>query len=158
MHWTSQSSGVTIPTAVASELERVWGEFTNQPVISTFTNLPEEIEGGTFREGTVKQIVVNAYERNPEARLACLKRYGTVCSVCGFDFKKVYGDIGEGYIHVHHLRGLSQIGKEYELDPYADLRPVCPNCHAMLHKRKPVAYTIDEMKWVVEERRRLIHR
>jgi 5-methylcytosine-specific restriction protein A len=38
---------------------------------------------------------------------------------------------------VHHLRPLAEIGAEYVLDPEVDLRPVCPNCHAMLHRTRP---------------------
>jgi 5-methylcytosine-specific restriction protein A len=53
--------------------------------------------------------------------------------VCGFDFATQYGELGAGFIHVHHLRPLGEIGQEYELNPIIDLRPVCPNCHAMLH-------------------------
>lgn len=50
----------------------------------------------------------------------------------------------EGLIHVHHLKPLGEVGEGYLLDPVADLRPVCPNCHAMLHRRKP-ALGIDEL-------------
>jgi len=50
--------------------------------------------------------------------------------VCGFNFGAVYGPLAEGFIQVHHVKPLSDIGAEYEVDPVADLRPVCPNCHA----------------------------
>jgi predicted HNH restriction endonuclease len=93
---------------------------------------------------------VNSYERNPAARRACIAHYGTGCSVCGFNFGQVYGDLGEGYIHVHHLRDLATIGTEYEVDPIADLRPVCPNCHAMLHRETP-AMSIEELKEIIEQ-------
>lgn len=46
-------------------------------------------------------------------------------------FTDMYGDIGKDFIHVHHLL----IGEEYVVDHIKDLRPVCPNCHAMLDKR-----------------------
>ena len=62
----------------------------------------------------------------------------------------VYGKIGEGFIHVHHLLELSVIKKEYKVDPINDLRPVCPNCHAMLHRKKP-AYSIEELRNVIQE-------
>ncbi len=71
------------------------------------------------------------YERNPEARRRCIERYGAVCCVCGFDSERVYG-VGR-VIHVHHLRPLSEMGREYVVDPIQDLRPVCPNCHAIIH-------------------------
>ncbi|PFQ93177.1 hypothetical protein COK28_07075 [Bacillus cereus] len=48
-------------------------------------------------------------------------------------------------MNIYHLKELSQIGEEYEINPIEDLRPVCPNCHSMLHKRKP-AYSIEELK------------
>jgi predicted HNH restriction endonuclease len=107
--------------------------------------LAEEIlEEETLVEGVKKQISVNAYERNPIARQKCLDYYGYNCSVCDFNFSERYGDIGKNFIYVHHLKEISQIGEEYEIDPLKDLCPVCPNCHAMLHRRKP-AYTIEEL-------------
>ncbi|MBW4565703.1 MAG: HNH endonuclease [Mojavia pulchra JT2-VF2] len=110
---------------------------------------PEEVtETQTYIEGSTKQITVNVYERNPDARQKCIKHYGVICHVCEFSFERVYGVIGEDYIHVHHLKPLSEIGKEYELDPIKDLRPVCANCHAMLHRKRP-AYTIDELKSII---------
>lgn len=65
-------------------------------------------------EGQRKKVIVNAYERNVVARDLCIKHFGPICSVCDFDFKKKYGDIGSGFIHVHHLIELSAIGKEYK--------------------------------------------
>jgi 5-methylcytosine-specific restriction endonuclease McrA len=96
--------------------------------------LPEEVtESAGLVEGAVRTVVVNAYERNPEARRRCVAHYGPRCAVCGFDFAAAYGAVAEGYIHVHHLRPLAEIGEAYVVDPVADLRPVCPNCHAVIH-------------------------
>ncbi|MEY2304334.1 HNH endonuclease [Bacillus tropicus] len=44
-------------------------------------------------------------------------------------------------MQVYHLKELSQLDEEYEINPIEDLRSACPNCHTMLHKRKP-AYSI----------------
>ncbi|MFC5427492.1 HNH endonuclease [Paraburkholderia denitrificans] len=71
--------------------------------------------------------------------------------MCGFDFQKACGDMGRGFIHVHHLTEIASIGAEYDVDPYADLRPVCPNCHAMLHTQRP-AIDIDELKTMLTAR------
>ncbi len=96
--------------------------------------LPEEVaESSGLLEGTVSQVTVNAYERNPEARRQCIEAHGTTCCICGFNFGANYGPVAEGYIHVHHLRPLSAAGGEYVVNPVEDLRPVCPNCHAVLH-------------------------
>jgi 5-methylcytosine-specific restriction enzyme A len=99
---------------------------------------PEEVvESQRYPEGATKPIAVNAYERSPKARQDCIDHYGAKCVVCGFDFAETYGDIGAGYIHVHHVVPLSTVEEDYEVDPIADLRPVCPNCHAMIHRQNP---------------------
>lgn len=106
----------------------------------------EEIpEDDKLVEGSTKQIKINIYERNPLARRKCIEYHGAICKVCRFDFKEKYGEVGKGFIHIHHTKELSAIGKEYAVDYLRDLVPVCPNCHAMLHKKKP-AYTINELK------------
>ena len=62
---------------------------------------------------------------------------GCKCAACGFDFAISYGDLGRDFIHVHHLKPLRAIVAEYEVDPKNDLVPVCPNCHAMIHRSDP---------------------
>ena len=113
---------------------------------------PEDIvPGQTYFEGATKNITVNVYERSTKARSICLQRYGFDCTVCGFNFETIYGRAGSDFIQVHHLKPLSEITGTYQLDPLDDLRPVCPNCHAMLHRRKP-AYSIDEIKEMIQQR------
>lgn len=107
---------------------------------------PEEVlVGQTFAEGNVQRIVVNRYERDLRARNACISRHGTVCSICGFDFAKIYGEVMAGFTHVHHLKPLATVGEGYQIDPVCDLRPVCPNCHAVIHRREP-PYSIEEVQ------------
>lgn len=89
-----------------------------------------------YSEGAVQQVLVNKYERNPKARLECINYYGSYkCQICNFDFAQVYGEIGKEFIHVHHIIPLNEIGNEYIVNPINDLIPVCPNCHAMLHRK-----------------------
>lgn len=150
MHWDAQASGATISPEVAIELEKQWAKFLNQPLPSGIGTLPEEAEiSDAFDEGAKYQITINAYERSSEARSICIKHHGLNCSVCGFNFEKAYGEIGSRYIHVHHLKPLSEIAETYRINPIKDLRPICPNCHAMIHRRKP-AYTIEELKRAVK--------
>lgn len=99
-----------------------------------------------YYEGTKIKILVNKFERDTKARDTCINHYGAVCAACKFNFKEEYGEIGKGFIHVHHLVPISEIGKSYKVDPINDLIPVCPNCHAMIHKRKPTPFTINELK------------
>ena len=116
------------------------------PYFTFQTNDYDEIPNSeTVFEGAKKEITVNRYERSREAREKCIATHGCMCAVCGMDFEKMYGEIGRGFIHVHHIVPLSSIGEEYELNPIKDLVPVCPNCHAMLHRKEP-PYTIQELK------------
>lgn len=110
---------------------------------------PDEFDSkDDLLEGKFKKILINAYERNSAARQKCIDHFGYTCKVCDMNFIEKYGLIGEGFIHVHHKLDISKIKKEYKVNPITDLVPVCPNCHAMLHKRKP-AYSIEELKQII---------
>lgn len=99
---------------------------------------PDELpEGGTYAEGVARTILVNEIERSRAARDACIDHFKCVCAACGMDFGKKYGDLGEGFIHVHHRVPIASVGQAYQVNPIEDLIPVCPNCHAMLHRRNP---------------------
>ena len=114
------------------------------------TCLPEQIhEPKKFLEGASTKVSINAFERDPKARKVCLNYYGFQCRVCHFNFENVYGALGKDYIHVHHKIPLSQIKREYEVDPIKDLIPVCPNCHAMLHRTQEVL-SIEELQKLLD--------
>ncbi len=98
-------------------------------------------------EGERRMITVNSYERNPLARKQCIDLYGAECQVCKMNFEDTYGEVGEEFIHVHHIKPLHEIQKAYHVNPKEDLIPVCPNCHAMLHwKENGVYLTVEELK------------
>jgi 5-methylcytosine-specific restriction protein A len=116
---------------------------------------PEEIfydKNDEFYEGTITKITVNKHERNQEARKECIKYHGVKCKICGFDFEKKYGDIGKDFIHVHHIIPISSKIKLYKIDYKKDLIPVCPNCHAMLHRKNKNGnlYSPDELKLLLD--------
>lgn len=102
------------------------------------------------KEGACIKVSVNRYERDPKARSACIEHYGVVCKVCDFNFESIYGNLGEGFIHVHHIKPISEIGESYIVDPVKDLVPVCPNCHAMLHRKVPIL-AINELKKIIND-------
>ena len=115
--------------------------------------LHEEIQDGVnYVEGSVSQVLVNRYERDPGAREACIRHHGAVCKACGFDFRAAYGEVAAGFIHVHHLIPLSSLGKDYVVNPVDDLRPVCPNCHAVIHRRSP-PYSLEAVQRFVKSHR-----
>lgn len=138
----------TVGNANVVKRREIYEEFSRIANVSTNDDyiFPDEVdETKEHREGKVRSVFVNIYERNPVARAQCIEHYGCYCFVCGFDFLSAYGDIGFDFIHVHHEKELSSIGEEYVIDPIQDLKPVCPNCHAMIHRRKP-AYGVHELK------------
>lgn len=98
---------------------------------------PEELIGATFSEGGVSRIVVNRHERDPRARAECIRIHGAQCLICLTDLGAIYGTIASGFVHVHHLTPLSLLNSHYNCDPRKDLIPVCPNCHAVLHREDP---------------------
>ncbi|OMD27033.1 restriction endonuclease [Paenibacillus odorifer] len=112
--------------------------------------ISEEASTIGLPEGAVTRIEVNKYERNLINRQTCLLLHGSNCKICGFNFEKVFGNIGKGFIHVHHLTPVSSIGPDYSINPANDLVPVCPNCHAMLHKRNP-PFTIEQLRELINK-------
>ena len=108
------------------------------------------VEGGKYR------VTVNGFERNDEARRRCLDYFGYQCQGCGMSFADRYGKDFSRIIHVHHLRPLATIRETYQIDPIADLVPICPNCHAVIHARanRSETYSIDDLKRFIQRNER----
>lgn len=104
-------------------------------------------EGQIDYEGAKRTILVNKYERSSKARENAIKFHGPNCKVCNINFEGIYGEIGKDFIHIHHLVPIHEIGKDYKINYQTDLIPVCPNCHAMLHRKiNGVEPTVDQLK------------
>jgi HNH endonuclease len=136
---TSSGCRVQVPNNFSGQVADSIGRPTDAiPPSHDGSLFPEEVPTSeSYWEGATRRITVNAYERDATARRACIAHFGTVCSVCRFDFAARYGELGRGFIHVHHTRPLSEIRAGYAVDPKRDLIPVCPNCHAMIHRPSP---------------------
>ena len=134
---------------IKEELEKYIEKYLNADYVEGVfpeSNIPEEAY-----EGAIRTTKVNRYERSSVARRQCIEYHGDRCSICGLSFEEMYGELGKGFIHVHHIVPLNEIGKEYKVDPKKDLIPVCPNCHAMLHKKlNGKNVSIDELKELVK--------
>ncbi len=72
------------------------------------------------------------------------------CDVCEFDFEKAYGDLGAGFIEMHHTIPVSQLTGNARTR-ITDLALVCSNCHRMLH-RGPRLLSIDELRLLRTQR------
>lgn len=149
--WQPQASGTSIKSELVDELEAIWFDFLKTQKIRHNPFIPAENDNQkTYTEGTPNQVSVTKYERNPYARKKCLSHYGYSCVICDFNFENTYGQIGKNFIHVHHLTQVATVGHTYEIDPIIDLRPVCPNCHSIIHKQK-TPLTIEDVKKLINE-------
>jgi len=119
--------------------------------------LPEELTGTKYWEGVSTKVLVNRYEREPRARMACLEHYGYRCCGCGLLMSEKYGARAEGLIHVHHIIPLANVEEGYEVDPIKDLRPTCPNCHAVIHCCDP-PLSLEELTKAIKAQKGASHR
>lgn len=99
----------------------------------------------TMMEGGIFVSLVLRRERNPRNRLLCIRLHGERCACCGIAPRDVYGDAGN-IIEVHHLEALSLLEKPRPYDPAQDLVPLCPNCHRAAHTRRPVPWSIPQLR------------
>ena len=106
----------------------------------------------TFSEGKKTLVLSAKYERNPRLRAECIRIHGFTCKICEFNFEDNFGELGENFCHVHHIKPLSEIGHDHQVDPSKDLIPVCPNCHAMLHRTIPAMLPKD-LRALIEEKK-----
>jgi hypothetical protein len=107
-----------------------------RPVSTDAPQPPPVSEATAFSEGLATKVTVNRYERDDAARSACLAAHGYKCWVCGFDFRAVYGSLGDRFSFVHHRRPIAKRATKgpYQPDPARDLVPICGNCHVMVHR------------------------
>jgi len=96
-------------------------------------------------EGALRRMLRSSFVRSLRARRICIETHGAACVICGFDFGRTYGHIADGYIHVHHVRALSVRRKRHAVDPATDLLPLCANCHAAVHLRRP-EFSLDDVR------------
>ena len=138
--WHPQSSGISIKEEVLPTLHELWAEVTGE--------YPENPEESVYVEGARKSVYTNKYERDPKVRRAFLKGKHLKCEVCGFDFEKVYGKLGTGYIEVHHTKPVSEGERLTDLNN--DLVMLCANCHRMIHRGKAHMLTVEELKEIID--------
>lgn len=135
--------GIPVPHEAEPGLRQLWRD--RGPAAAG----PAYVVPGTRPPDAVSSLGVNRYELDPDARRVCLAFHGTSCAACGFSFEAFYGDTGAGPIDVHHVVPPEVFGSGYELDPVADLVPLCPNCHAMAHRSVGPPLTVSELRHII---------
>lgn len=127
-----------------------YDELVNYGINSSQESIVEPVHTGST-EGAPRLVFSTRYERDTRNRRAAIQLHGAVCQICGFDFKKTYGSLGENFIEVHHIKPLSEVNGEVHINPETDLVCVCSNCHSMLHRRRDKVLTVEELKRMIEE-------
>ncbi|CAM4081218.1 HNH endonuclease [Bacillus manliponensis] len=107
-------------------------------------------EDSFYTEGAATVYYGTRYERDVRNRSMAIEIHGCSCVVCGFDFEKVYGERGKGFIEVHHVKPLSMLESVVEINPKEDLVPVCSNCHRMIHRKKDEILTVEELRAIIQ--------
>jgi 5-methylcytosine-specific restriction protein A len=143
--WEDPKRPVTVlDPVVEAKVRAVWRGFgpPQQPD-------PVQLVPGSHPQQATRQVQVNRYECSIEAQRICIAHHGTSCAACGFSFESAYGETAAGFIEVHHLVPATLLGSDYQLDPVADLVPLCPNCHAMAHLGVGTPRTVAELRQLI---------
>lgn len=113
---------------------------TNEEVKQSVLSVNENFEDDEFSrmEGTILYKYHLYRERNPtlvkKKKEQALKTNGKLeCECCSFDFEKVYGEAGIGFMECHHTKALHTLNEKTKTT-LKDLILVCANCHRMLHR------------------------
>lgn len=128
--------------------ERVNNDTYNILIISNenaFEDYGRENVYESLAEGKKTKVYSTKYERNPQNRERAVQEHGIKCQICGFDFEENYGDVGRGFIEVHHKKPISSFEGELIVDPVQDMVCLCSNCHRMIHRKRSGTLTIDEL-------------
>jgi HNH endonuclease len=153
VHWTTQSSGISVP----DELDAEWRQHVKKTLgyLPSLLNEDElDLEEFDNPEGPASYRLHRKIERNKQlvkdAKAKAKQDGRFYCWVCSFDFAAVYGERGDGFIEAHHTIPVSQIGQNYTTR-IADMAMVCSNCHRMLHQTP--LFTVDRLRKLVANNR-----
>jgi len=127
----------------------LWGLRTYIPTLNQI-DLTEDDNG--YPEGKQQLRIHLIRERDPRVIREAKRRYKQKneelsCQACGFNFVKVYGEIGEDYIEGHHINPVSDQETE-SITRIEDIALLCSNCHKMIHRRRPWL-CLDELKKLI---------
>ncbi|NQU77272.1 HNH endonuclease [Candidatus Falkowbacteria bacterium] len=71
------------------------------------------------------------------------------CSACNFNFEDFYGEIGTGYIEIHHLKPIFAYEDNIEQnlsEALVNVAPVCSNCHRIVHRKSDKLLSIPSLQ------------
>jgi predicted HNH restriction endonuclease len=121
-----------------------------QELIETVDADLDSIKTKEFFEGKKVQGFTTRYERNLKLRSKAIWFHGFKCMVCGFNFEQKYGERGSKFIEVHHLKPVSSLEEVTNVDPKTEMAVVCSNCHSMIHRKKNMILSLEELRKIIQ--------
>ena len=115
-------------------------------------------EDAIVNEGKKTEVSQKVYVRSAKLRDAAIQHYfgdGPIyCHACKFNFEEVYGELGRGFIEIHHIKPIfdyddTDVEKTIK-DALENVVPLCSNCHRMIHKRRNTTISVDELIEIIE--------
>lgn len=161
-HWTITDSGRTYARQLAARVtsSRSTGNFVRLDWAARLvhTALSPALDDAAAEnsetvaiEGGIKSVWSTRYERDPTLRGAAIRHHGLQCMGCRFCFGSAYGDLGEGFIEVHHLNPISSTEGPAQVRVETDLVVLCSNCHSMVHRRKGRPLSLADLRAFVSK-------
>ena len=150
------------------ELDYLFSQnFKYDDVIETVDNITDEkkkvllYDETLVSEGGINTKPSKVRERSKLLRDKANEHYSLpdgriLCEVCGFDFSTVYGEWGKGFTEIHHEKPICQYDENgtevFISEAIKYVKPLCANCHRMIHRKKNHAITIDELKKIIRKK------
>ena len=108
------------------------------------------------KEGRERYAFHIRYERSRKNRAEAIRIHGAKCKCCELDFNTLYGkELARDYIEVHHNRSITSLEGVSDFDIAKDLVPLCSNCHSMVHRRNDEIISVEELRAIMEQNRRV---
>ena len=105
-----------------------------------------------FSEGGTHEITCEIKHRDPALKRHAIAKYGYGCMICDFSFMEMYGDAGEGYIELHHLKPISKQKGKHTVT-VEEVIVACANCHRVLHKNGAIPIPWKKLRRIVRRQR-----
>ena len=140
-------SSETLATAFEQQLDIPETNLTNHFIYPEDTIITEGQQitkniVGRKRSQKLRNAAISYYKAKNNGALRC--------SVCGFCFEERYKSIGNDFIEIHHEHPISQFtDDEFDtnlIEALENVKPVCSNCHRMIHNNASKPLTIEELK------------
>lgn len=128
-------------------------EERKQVIDSDFSNL-------IIEEGYIRSNHVQTKARSKKLVDIAKKHFSIngkiYCDVCRFNFEDFYGEIGKGFIEIHHLKPIFVYGGNVEQSAEEALKnvvPVCSNCHRIIHRKRSNVLPVETLREIIASQR-----